>query len=73
MLQELLRYADQWMGLLRMELTVFADNEPAIALYKKFGFELEGTHRAFALRRGEFADVHFMARLHPNQPLVKGK
>ena len=31
--------ADNWLNLTRLELTVFTDNEPAIALYKKFGFE----------------------------------
>lgn len=32
-------------GLKRIELHVFASNENAIALYKKLGFELEGTHK----------------------------
>jgi putative acetyltransferase len=38
--------ADNWLGLRRLELNVHADNERAIALYRKFGFEIEGTHRA---------------------------
>ncbi|MGG4268532.1 N-acetyltransferase family protein [Peribacillus simplex] len=29
----------------RLELTVIANNEPALSLYKKIGFELEGTKR----------------------------
>ena len=37
---------------LRIELTVYTDNAAAIALYRKFGFEIEGTHRAYALRDG---------------------
>ena len=32
-------------GLTRIELTVREKNESAIALYKKFGFEIEGLHR----------------------------
>ena len=63
-------YADRWAGILRLELTVFADNERAIALYRKFGFELEGRHRAYAMRGGRYVDALFMARLHPEQPLV---
>ena len=63
-------YADHWAGVLRLELTVYADNEPAIALYRKFGFVVEGTHRAYALRHGEYADVHAMARLHPRPPTL---
>jgi putative acetyltransferase len=63
-------YADRWAGVLRIELTVFTDNERAIALYRKFGFAVEGTHRAYALRDGRYVDALFMARLHPDQPLV---
>ena len=63
-------YADRWAGVLRLELTVFVDNAPAIALYRKFGFEIEGTHRAYALRDGRYADVHAMARLHPDPPAL---
>ena len=61
-------YADHWAGVLRLELTVFTDNAPAIALYRKFGFEVEGMHRAYALRDGVYADVFAMARLHPKPP-----
>jgi putative acetyltransferase len=60
----LVDWADRWAGVLRLELGVFVDNAPAIALYRKFGFEIEGTQRAFALRDGVYADVHAMARLH---------
>jgi putative acetyltransferase len=64
----LLDYADRWAGVLRVELMVYADNARAIALYRKFGFELEGTHRAHALRNGAYIDSLSMARLHPNPP-----
>jgi len=47
----------------RIELTVFADNPAAVALYKKFGFEIEGTGRNFALRNGEYVDAYYMARM----------
>jgi putative acetyltransferase len=46
-----------------LDLRVYVDNVRAIALYKKFGFEIEGTHRRFALRNREYVDVHVMARL----------
>lgn len=63
-------WADNWAQLLRLELTVYADNATAIALYRKFGFVDEGTHRAYALRDGVFVDAHCMARLHPRPPTL---
>jgi len=68
LLRRLLDWADNWAGYLRIELGVYADNEPAIALYRKFGFVHEGTQRAYALRDGQYVDSHMMARLHPNPP-----
>jgi L-phenylalanine/L-methionine N-acetyltransferase len=55
--------ADHWLSLKRLELTVYVDNEPAIRLYKKFGFEVEGTRRADSFRDGKFVDVLMMARV----------
>jgi len=65
-------YADRWAGVLRIELTVYTDNAVAIRLYRKFGFELEGTAKAYALRDGAYVDAHAMARLHPNPPRIGG-
>ena len=61
-------YADNWLGILRIELTVYSDNEVALRLYRRFGFHVEGTHRGFALRDGVYVDAIAMARLHPNPP-----
>ncbi len=72
LMEAIIDWADNWARLLRLELTVFTDNAAAIALYKKFGFEVEGTHRAYALRHGAFADVLAMARLHPKPPQLPG-
>jgi putative acetyltransferase len=67
----LVDYADRWAQVLRLELTVFTDNLPAIALYRRFGFQIEGTHRAYALRDGVYVDAHAMARLHPRPPRLE--
>jgi putative acetyltransferase len=55
--------ADNWLNLKRIELRVYVDNAAGIALYEKFGFEIEGTHRRLAFRNGEYVDAYSMARL----------
>lgn len=55
--------ADNWLGMSRVELTVYTDNAAAIALYEKFGFEIEGTHRRYAFRDGEYVSAYSMARV----------
>jgi len=58
-----LEMADNWLNLTRLELEVYTDNEPAIRLYEKFGFEREGTKRKDAFRDGQYVDSYLMARL----------
>ena len=55
--------ADNWLGYRRLELTVYTDNVAAVALYRKFGFEMEGTLREYSYRDGEYVDAYTMARL----------
>jgi L-phenylalanine/L-methionine N-acetyltransferase len=63
LMEACLDLADNWLNLWRLDLRVYVDNAPAIALYEKFGFEIEGTHRRFAFRKGQYVDAHVMARL----------
>jgi L-phenylalanine/L-methionine N-acetyltransferase len=65
LLQAAIDMADNWLNLQRLELTVFVDNEPAVRLYKKCGFEIEGTLRRHSFRAGHYFDVYYMARLKP--------
>jgi L-phenylalanine/L-methionine N-acetyltransferase len=65
LLQALCDYADNWLGLLRLELVVYADNDKAQALYRRFGFVQEGVHRCHAMRDGVYVDSVSMARLNP--------
>jgi putative acetyltransferase len=63
LMQAAIDLADKWLNLSRIELTVYTDNEAAIALYHKFGFEIEGTMRKAGFRDGEYVDAHMMARV----------
>jgi putative acetyltransferase len=62
LLQAALEMADQWLNLRRLELEVYADNEPAVHLYQKNGFVIEGTLTGYAYRAGQYVDVLTMAR-----------
>ncbi|NJD32923.1 MAG: GNAT family N-acetyltransferase [Gammaproteobacteria bacterium] len=50
-------------GIRRSELVVRADNAPAIALYRRFGFQVEGTCERYLTVDGIDHDVLLMARL----------
>ncbi|VXD04611.1 putative acetyltransferase [Enterobacterales bacterium 8AC] len=62
LMKAMIDICDNWGAIERIELTVFTDNQSAIALYRKFGFEIEGTSRRFAFRDGELVDAYHMAR-----------
>lgn len=57
--------ADRWLGILRLELDVYPDNESAVKLYKKMGFVEEGIQGKAVFRDGEFVDLIMMARFRP--------
>lgn len=59
----LIDLADNWLMLVRLELTVFADNERAVHLYESLGFEREGIRRKAAVRNGVYMDEIAMARI----------
>jgi len=63
LMQAAVDLADNWLNLTRLELEVFVDNAPAIGLYKKFGFTIEGTLVDYAFRDGQYVDTYTMARL----------
>jgi putative acetyltransferase len=63
LMREMVNLCDNWLRVDRIELTVFVDNPVGIALYRKFGFEIEGTGKKYALRNGEYVDAYYMARM----------
>ncbi len=68
LMQAAVDLADKWLNLSRLELEVYTDNEPAIRLYRKFGFSIEGTHVGDSFRDGQFVDTYSMARLRKDIP-----
>jgi RimJ/RimL family protein N-acetyltransferase len=47
----------------RLELTAVTENEAGVALYKKSGFQIEGTKRKSLIIDGKFFDEFYMAKL----------
>jgi putative acetyltransferase len=58
LMQAAVDLADKWLNIQRLELSVYPDNEPAVRLYKKFGFQIEGR---------QYVDTLIMARLRTSQ------
>ena len=58
---------ENWYNFSRVSLEVFVDNAAGLALYRKFGFEIEGTLRAYAFRDGEYTDAYLMARIREDE------
>lgn len=64
--RELLQGLEDWArahGIHRLELTVDAGNQRAIALYERCGYEREGLKRDSRFVDGKYADELFMSRL----------
>lgn len=64
LIETVLDVADNWLMLIRVQLEVYTDNEHAIALYKKHGFEVEGTKRKATIKNGKLVDEYLMARIN---------
>ncbi|WP_026908719.1 GNAT family N-acetyltransferase [Paucisalibacillus globulus] len=47
----------------RLELTVVSRNEPGLALYKKMGFDIEGTKKESLFINGEYVDEYYMSKI----------
>jgi len=62
LLKKVIDLADNWLMLVRLELTAFVENEGAVKLYQSLGFQIEGIRKYGAIRNGKYADEYLMAR-----------
>ncbi|HFN0401367.1 TPA: GNAT family N-acetyltransferase, partial [Vibrio parahaemolyticus] len=67
LIETITELADNWLNVRRIQLEVNADNEAAIGLYKKHGFEIEGEAIDASFRDGEFINTYYMARIRPSK------
>jgi L-phenylalanine/L-methionine N-acetyltransferase len=59
----ILDIADNYLGLVRVELLVYPDNAGAVRLYETLGFAQEGVKRKYSRRQGRLIDAVMMARI----------
>ena len=64
LMEAIIDIADNWLMLVRVELSVYTDNQRAIHLYEKFGFQKEGIKKMAAIRSGKYTDEITMARIN---------
>jgi putative acetyltransferase len=63
LMEAVIDLSENWLGLSRLQLEVYSDNDRARRLYQKYGFREEGIWRAYAFRAGRFIDTLVMGRL----------
>lgn len=64
---KLFQFLEEWRshtGIRKFELTVMVHNHAAISLYKKVGFEIEGTKRNSILLEHGFVDEYYMGKIY---------
>lgn len=62
----LMKKVETWsreVGISRLELTVVEKNEPALALYKKMGYSIEGTRLNSVYIGGEYVNEFYMGKI----------
>lgn len=62
MMDYLIEWARKQEGLEKISLTVFSTNKPAINLYQKFGFEIEGISKKQYKIEGKYVDDIIMGK-----------
>ncbi len=55
-------------GVLQLHLGVWSENEPALRLYKRLGFEIYGTEPRYLFVNGRYIDEHLMVRFLDKAP-----
>ncbi|CAH0528886.1 GNAT family N-acetyltransferase [Vibrio hippocampi] len=63
LIETILELADNWLNVLRIQIEVTVDNKAAIALYSKYGFEIEGEAQYSVYRDGDYVSTYYMARI----------
>ncbi|UFJ39236.1 GNAT family N-acetyltransferase [Brevibacillus humidisoli] len=63
--KQLMQYSIDWAeahGLEKISLDVFSNNQLAVEMYKRYGFEVEGTRVRHFVIDGEYVDEIFMSK-----------
>lgn len=66
LMSEAITLADKWLNIVRLELELIAGNDAAQRMYRRYGFDVEGTMKMWVYREGQFKDAIAMARIRPD-------
>jgi RimJ/RimL family protein N-acetyltransferase len=61
--RQMIEYAFNTLNLNRIQLHVAVENKPAVTVYKKVGFKIEGTLREAMYHNGKYSDFYVMGML----------
>jgi RimJ/RimL family protein N-acetyltransferase len=61
-LMQLMELHAQKIGIKKIEASVRSNNTKALNLYKKFGYQIEGTRKCCAFINDEYLDEHYIAK-----------
>jgi putative acetyltransferase len=62
LMEYILDLSDNWLNIVRIELTVETQNERAVKLYQAFRFSIEGTCKYATFSHGKYQDLYIMGR-----------
>ncbi|CAM3584548.1 GNAT family N-acetyltransferase [Erysipelothrix urinaevulpis] len=67
LMKEIIEIGDKWLDLHKLDLTVLQSNTPAVQLYKKLGFVIEGDFKEDTIVNGTYEDVYYMGLMLKNK------
>ncbi|WP_277973498.1 hypothetical protein [Pantoea agglomerans] len=63
LMEAIIDFSENWLAILRLEVTVSVGNKICLNMCKRYNFEIEGISRKFAYSYGEYIDVYRLARV----------
>lgn len=63
LMETIINFAEDWLAILRLEVTVSTNNKICLNMCKRYNFEIEGVSKMFAFSDGNYIDAYRLARI----------